>query len=85
MFEAVRSVLSDSQPGLTCSTEGTIYFSCSILLIFFHAVMLLCVVSELDEGLCCPLELTSVLTNSFKHADEKLLAWLEGKVATCRG
>ena len=30
-----------------------------------------------EEGLCCPLELTSVLRNSYKKADEKLLAWLE--------
>lgn len=34
-----------------------------------------------EEGLCCPLELTSVLTNSYKKADEKLLAWLERQPA----
>ncbi len=32
---------------------------------------------EDEEGLCCPLELTTVLTSSYKKADEKLLAWLE--------
>jgi len=38
--------------------------------------------AELDEGLCCPLELTSVLTESFKKADQKLLSWLEGRFQT---
>lgn len=34
-----------------------------------------------EEGLCCPLELTSILTNSYKKADTNLLAWLEKQPA----
>lgn len=42
-----------------------------------YSVGAVCLPEEMDEGLCCPLELTSVLTDSYRKADEKLLSWLE--------
>lgn len=36
-----------------------------------------CSLEERDEGLCCPLELHTVLTDCYRHADQQLLAWLE--------
>jgi serine/threonine protein phosphatase PrpC len=35
-------------------------------------------------GLACPLTFTHVLTDSFKHADEDLLAWMHGEQLDAR-
>jgi len=39
-----------------------------------------CSLSEREEGLCCPLELHTVLTECYRRADEALLAWLSCKL-----
>ena len=37
-----------------------------------------CAVENLDEeGLCCPIGLTSIMTSSYQQADAKLLRWLK--------
>ena len=37
-----------------------------------------CSVEDLDEeGLCCPIALTSIMTSSYQSADKKLLTWLK--------
>ncbi len=37
-----------------------------------------CAVESLDEeGLCCPIGLTSIMTSSYQKADSKLLEWLK--------
>jgi protein phosphatase 1A len=39
-----------------------------------------CALDDLDEeGLCCPIGLTSIMTSSYKTADEQLLTWLKGQ------
>ena len=30
-------------------------------------------------GICCPVELRSLLTDSFRETDEKLLSWLQSE------
>lgn len=36
--------------------------------------------AERESGaICCPVELSSLLTNSFKETDQKLLSWLQSE------
>ena len=38
-----------------------------------------------DVGLSCPLTFTPILTDSYKHADRDLLAWLKSERASALG
>lgn len=42
-----------------------------------HSLGLDCTLDQREEGLCCPVELHSVLSQSYKQADTNLLQWLE--------
>ncbi len=37
------------------------------------------------SGMCCPVELRSVLADSFKRTDEELLQWLRSTSCLCLG
>lgn len=39
--------------------------------------------AERERGaICCPVELSSLLTDSFRETDEKLLSWLKSEFQT---
>ena len=78
MYKIFSEAISDTVYGQECSLEGTglHIFSAQCTLDSEH----LSTAERDPSGLCCPVELNGVLSDSFLAMDKEILRWLAGAI-----